>query len=458
MGSQEIASTRFAGDANLEAYYKLEDVNDSKNTYNLTNNGTVTFSAAKFGNGADLGASNSSKYLSIASNLGITNKTFSMLTWVKLNTEIASGRYGFLYLGQTTTDNSYEIRYEYNSGTRRLWFTMSRPGTGYSDSQIFYNITLGTSVYHQIALTGDGTSIRAYVDGTYVGIANVNANGTNIANYFVLGASDNTLESIAEYASAIFDDTAVFSRTLTSDEIYSLYKTGVKKLNGQVNLNPELESSSLRGDANLLAYWRFEGNSLDETANNNDGTDTNITYGTAYGKMGQGALFNGTSSIITTTDILDGQSTISFGGWFKWDGDYGLFIFKNDCLMLGRYDLTTYFRWRIRTSSGWYGTSNIEYPASYLNNWHFIVGTWDKAAGSNNLKLYIDGSLWSVGTTDNNVLLSGDSIILGGRSLNNEWYGGCMDDVFIMNRALSATEISNLYNTNIKKYMGVSNV
>lgn len=40
---------------NINAYYKLEDVNDSVASYHLTNNGTTPFNAAKIGNGADLG-------------------------------------------------------------------------------------------------------------------------------------------------------------------------------------------------------------------------------------------------------------------------------------------------------------------------------------------------------------------------------------------------------------------
>lgn len=41
--------------------------------------------------------------------------------------------------------------------------------------------------------------------------------------------------------------------------------------------------------SNTIAYWRFEGDSLDETPNNNDGDDESTQYGLQYGRFGHGA-------------------------------------------------------------------------------------------------------------------------------------------------------------------------
>ncbi len=59
----------------------------------------------------------------------------------------------------------------------------------------------------------------------------------------------------------------------------------------------ELFTYPLFLDANLVAYWRMEGNSNDSKGSNN-GTDSNITYSNANGRFGQGAAFNGTTSSI----------------------------------------------------------------------------------------------------------------------------------------------------------------
>ena len=50
-----------------------------------------------------------------------------------------------------------------------------------------------------------------------------------------------------------------------------------------------------------------------------------------------------------------------------------------------------------------------------------------------------------------------DYLIGKSAEANSEYMAGNIDDLFVFSRALTATEISNLYNTNIKKYMGVSN-
>ena len=49
----------------------------------------------------------------------------------------------------------------------------------------------------------------------------------------------------------------------------------------------QLADTSLFSDANLVSYYKLEGNSNDSKGSNN-GTDTSVDYGTAYGKFGQG--------------------------------------------------------------------------------------------------------------------------------------------------------------------------
>jgi len=59
----------------------------------------------------------------------------------------------------------------------------------------------------------------------------------------------------------------------------------------------EFVDSVLFNDSNLLSYYQMEGNSNDSVGSNN-GTDTNVVYGTSYGKFNQGVYFNGLGSQI----------------------------------------------------------------------------------------------------------------------------------------------------------------
>ncbi len=54
----------------------------------------------------------------------------------------------------------------------------------------------------------------------------------------------------------------------------------------------------------LACYYHFDGNSTDSSGNGNNGTDTTVTYGRANGRFNEGALFNGTTSLITANGLI----------------------------------------------------------------------------------------------------------------------------------------------------------
>ena len=210
----QISQTSLFTDANLLAYYKLEDVSDSKGANTLTNNNTVTFTGAKFGNGANLGASNTNKSLSRAANLGIngnSDATFSF--WINLLAEITVGTWElFVHLSQTGADRYLQLSYDYNAGTRRLRIDVA--GT-----TIIYTITLGTTNFYHIVVTRNvgGNSCHLWVNG--VDVANGTVGSTiGGANAFYLGAN-----SASDFSSALYDDMGCFNRVLTSTEIGLLY-------------------------------------------------------------------------------------------------------------------------------------------------------------------------------------------------------------------------------------------
>src|SRR5438046_2134755 len=130
--------------AGVVALYHLENANDAtSNAFNLTNNNAVAFNPAKFANGADFGAANSNKSLTIANDLGIRGGAVTFGIWVKLSAEIGSGIWGLLSQKDAGVFTGHFIDYQYNSGTRRLVFTREKQNV--ADDQIFYTVTLGTS-------------------------------------------------------------------------------------------------------------------------------------------------------------------------------------------------------------------------------------------------------------------------------------------------------------------------
>ena len=158
--------------------------------------------------------------------------------WVKLNTEIGSGTYILEHLSTGAPNYvGYYIQYEYNSGTRRLGFNRQKEGVA---AQVaYYNITLGTTNFYNLTLTYDGTNVKGYVNGNYIGFLAASGDGANTYTQgeFILGCyRDAGSGSRGNYSSAIYDDVTVFSRALTATEISNLYNTNIKKYVGVSNI------------------------------------------------------------------------------------------------------------------------------------------------------------------------------------------------------------------------------
>lgn len=207
---------------NIVAYYKLSDTSDATgNSNTLTNNNSVTFDAGLIGNAADLGSSNTNKFLSIASDFGINGGNITISLWVKLNAEIASSTWGFAYMPANSPGIAYGIVYEYNSGTRRIH--IERVKFGGAGADIYTTVTLGTSTWHHIVLTYDGTNLISYLDGIASSPSATSGTGVSTGTTeFDLG---NTVTSL--YASTKIDEAGVWSRALSSTEVTQLYNSGV---------------------------------------------------------------------------------------------------------------------------------------------------------------------------------------------------------------------------------------
>jgi hypothetical protein len=73
------------------------------------------------------------------------------------------------------------------------------------------------------------------------------------------------------------------------------------------------------GSGTTKVLWHMEGNSNDSSGNANNGTDTGMSYGLAYGKFGQGGLANGTTSkIVKATNLgIAGTGALTVCVWIK---------------------------------------------------------------------------------------------------------------------------------------------
>jgi len=83
---------------------------------------------------------------------------------------------------------------------------------------------------------------------------------------------------------------------------------------------------------------------------------------------------------------------------------------------------------------------NFGYPDD--GNWHHVVGTYDRVAS----KRYVDATLLGSTAYTDPINTSPNAVRIGTRDDLLESYNGYLDEVRIYNKALSADEISDLYN------------
>ena len=129
---------------NIVAYYKLDNVNDSVGSFNLTNNNTVAFNAGKIGNAGDGSATNTNKSLSIANNLGITGGNITISCWVNVTTAPSAAIYAFVDQADVTNDIEYGVVYRDVAGTKKIQYWRNKFNVATELVTVDTTLTVGT--------------------------------------------------------------------------------------------------------------------------------------------------------------------------------------------------------------------------------------------------------------------------------------------------------------------------
>jgi len=202
------------------------------------------------------------------------------------------------------------------------------------------------------------------------------------------------------------------------------------------------------GSSTTKLLLHLNDNSLDASGNGNNGIDSLITYGLAYGKFSQGASFNGTSSKITIPNKFTSLNR-TYSLWFKLGSqttagfilcsrtgttDQGIDILINTSNVHG------FLNSRIRTDSSINLSDTIAYNLND-NNWHniiFVINNTTKLFST-----YVDGN-FKHSKSYTGTITDSQNLQIGNRS-NASYFNGYLDEFFIENRALTSSEIKRYY-------------
>ena len=203
----------------------------------------------------------------------------------------------------------------------------------------------------------------------------------------------------------------------------------------------------------LVGYWPFNGNANDESGNGNNGTVNGATLTTdRFGNANSAYSFDGVDDFIAiaNTSGLTFSSGVTFSAWISSSTiKMASIVDKVPVCSTG----TNGFRINVRDNGdvnsgiGCYGVGiGCVAPNAYTNNiWKLVTGTWGPDGIT---KIYIDGQL--VQSIQSNYFSISNSDIIeigkGNYSTLYEQFHGKIDDISIYNRALTPTEITQLYN------------
>jgi hypothetical protein len=310
--------------------------------------------------------------------------------------------------------------------------------------RIFINGVESSFTYDQTAYTG--TTIPAISSSvpTRLGIV-------------TFGGGANT------YHNGKIDQLRLFQKSLSSSEVSTLYAETVDTVESLDPLSEDTtDTLQVLGDSSCIATYRFENDETD-LSGNYDGTGTAIQY--AAGRYGQAASFNGSASKVDTSLTLDTYTSnggsISF--WFKTSqttsyqaiigsqtaqngASYGTTIFIGNTTSAATDESISVWDYNGATTSAFFARGG---STTYQDgNWHHVVVT----STSTTKNIYIDGVSQSVsyagsGSATQNLKFTDTQF---GASLGHGTadFDGEIDQVRFFNKAISASEVTTLYNEN----------
>jgi hypothetical protein len=415
------------------------------NTYSLEFDGTDDYVA--LGNSSDLAPS-----------------SITISTWIKVTGSVAT--YNYIVSRAGSTYGSYHLRYtSSNKFNVHLGFASSA-----FKNDITSSSTYTLTDWHHVAFTYDQTNVKLYVDG----VEEYSAAETRAIDYTAGGAGSDTHIGKAggtlgypQPSEGLIDEVAIFNTALSASQITNIYRGEDDGGSGGTNGVPG-DLSTFNSNNGPVGWWRMGDNNngagatiTDQGSGRNDGTiengssgNTSPTYSTDV--PGATSSFPNTYSLNLdgTDDYMDiPDSTALETTAFTWSAWFY-------CTAINRYNIIVD---TATASSSFLGyelfvvdTSNKIRFSSYhasdaidsttvvaANTWYHVAATHE--SGSD--KLYVNGSLEASGIASSFGVSDAANLRIGGSSIFNLYHQGLIDEVSFFNSALSASDVSSIYNS-----------
>ncbi len=305
---------------------------------------------------------------------------------------------------------------------------------------------LSANIWQHITIVFSGSTVTGYVNASSTGSS---AQGTSNCADTNWSIGRRAYNSSLEYFGGGIDDLRIYNRALSAADIQTLYNAGaVKRI--------------VPNKLGLVGYWSMDegGGSIahDFSGNQNGGTllGTSLpTWGSGKRNTALNFTFAGSSylNIPNSSSLNFGSGDLTVSGWIKpsFLNDAGGVVYKGATTFN-----TNGSGWEVRERSS--GTKRIEFCLNagsgtcnrisntnlgslIPNTWYFFAYTYVRSTG--NVQAYLNNAPPISGTNTTSTYTDSYPLQIG--TAENGSIDGAIDDIKVYNRALSAAEVTGLY-------------
>lgn len=340
--------------------------------------------------------------------------------------------------------------------------------------------------WRHVACTYDGTDVTFYIDGVIEGTASTS--GTLDTGFQDVQIGKDSTIALSSWDGAI-DEVMIFNQSLSQADIQDIIAnqssrfmpTGKQKVVA-INITNSTTWDNLGAQNVNLSTTIQEGkDSRIEARIGQINLSTNISDAVFYTPFEWGSSANiindRTTATLINNPIWDSTSGLNSSGAFKFDGSSTTILFPDSYMPLIGSTGFTISAWvytdelqegviignQDGSSDSFYmkilGTGQVEIglwntggtptflssSETYvsINKWNHILTTWDGST----LKLWVNNTKGSNENSLSGTIRdgSGNDIRIGGRGAS-VFFNGTIDQILILNRTLTPTEITALYN------------
>ena len=367
---------------------------------------------------------------------------------------------------QFTATGTYSDGSQQNLTSAVTWSSSSTAVATLTSGGLATGAGAGTTTIQAVSGAISGSTTLTVTPPTLVSIA-VTPGSPSIVNgatqqFTATGTySDNSQQNLSGSATWSSSSTAV--ATINSTGLATAVGTGsttIQATSGSIHGSTTLTvSAQLPG---LVGYWAFDaGSGTTAVDSSGNGYNATLVNGVSWvtGKIGDAVSANGVNQYVSIAAVnVSTTNAVTVSLWTNrtYSTSGGTLVeatsnFNSSTTGFGLFpdDLTCHgIQADVHGDVGY--TANC-YNAPSSGVWHHIAVIYDKSqTGANEVKLYIDGllqtatqNLYAANNTNN---FGNNPLYVFARGGASEFSSGIVDDLRIYSRALSASEIQQIYN------------